>query len=178
MPPIPRALRAFRYVLPLRAFAFSASLRYLLALASAMQDKDLTHAIIGASIEIHRKMGPGLLEAVYEECLAKEFTLLNLAYERQKPIPLVYKALKLECGYRLDFLVCHRVVVEVKSIEAIAPIHDSVMLTYLRLSEKPVGLLINFNVPILKDGIRRYVWNYDEEKDNAETQRTTEIRRG
>jgi len=136
-----------------------------------MKDSDLTHAIIGAAIEIHRKLGPGLLEAVYEECLAKEFSLLNIAYERQKPVPLVYKDLKLECGYRLDFLVAGRVVVEIKSIDAIAPIHDSVMLTYLRLSETPIGLLINFNVPILKDGIRRYVWRYEEqpeEKDNAE----------
>ena len=141
-----------------------------------MSDKELTHAIIGAAIEIHRDLGPGLLEAVYEECLAREFALRKIAYERQKPIPLVYKDLKLECGYRLDFLVCGRVVVEIKSIEAIAPIHDSVMLTYLRLSQRPLGLLINFNVPILKDGIRRYVWHY-EEKDNAEPQRSAETRR-
>jgi GxxExxY protein len=141
-----------------------------------MKDSDLTHAIIGAAIEIHRQLGPGLLEAVYEECLAKELSLLNLAYERQKPVPLVYKGLKLECGYRLDFLVCGRVVVEVKSIEAIAPIHDSVMLTYLRLSEKPIGLLIDFNVAFLKDGIRRYVWHYEED-DNAEMPRLAEIRR-
>ena len=112
---------------------------------------------------------------MYEECLAKEFTLRDIPYERQKPIPLVYKDLKLECGYRLDFLVANRVVVELKSIEAIAPIKDSVMLTYLRLSEKPLGLLINFNVAALKDGIRRYVWHY-EEKDNAEAQRLAEAR--
>jgi len=141
-----------------------------------MKDSDLTHAIIGAAIEIHRTLGPGLLEAVYEECLAKELNLRSISYERQKPIPLVYKGLKLECGYRLDFLVCGRVVVEIKSIEAIAPIHDSVMLTYLRLSEKSIGLLINFNVAILKDGIRRYVWHY-EENDSAETPRLAEIRR-
>jgi GxxExxY protein len=141
-----------------------------------MKDSDLTYAIIGAAIEIHRNLGPGLLEAVYEECPAKEFGLLNIAYERQKSVPLVYKDLKLECGYRLDFLVGGRVVVEIKSIDAIAPIHDSVMLTYLRLSETPIGLLINFNVPMLKDGIRRYVWRY-EEKDNAEAQRLAETRR-
>jgi GxxExxY protein len=137
------------------------------------EDKSLTHSIIGAAIEIHRNLGPGLLEAVYEECLAKEFVLREIPYARQKPIPLVYKDLKLECGYRLDFLVAGRVVVELKSIDAIAPIHDSVMLTYLRLSEMPLGLLINFNVVLLKDGIRRYVWHY-EEKDNAEAQRTAE----
>jgi GxxExxY protein len=141
-----------------------------------MKDSEITHAIIGAAIEIHRKLGPGLLEAVYEECLAKEFDLRHIGYERQKPIPLIYKDLKLECGYRLDFLVANRVVVELKSIETIAPIHESVMLTYLRLSETPLGLLINFNVPILKDGIRRYVWHY-EDKDNAETQSHAEIRR-
>jgi len=141
-----------------------------------MQDKDLSHAIIGAAIEIHQRLGPGLLEAVYEECLAREFVLRTIPFERQKPIPLVYKDLKLECGYRLDFLVSGRIVVEIKSIEAIAPIHESVMLTYLRLSESPVGLLINFNVPILKDGIRRFVWHY-QEKDNAEAQSNAEVRR-
>lgn len=141
-----------------------------------MRDAELTHAIIGAAIEIHRSLVPGLLEAVYEECLARELTLRNIPYERQKPIPLVYKELKLECGYRLDFLVNSRIVVEIKSIEAIAPIHESVMLTYLRLSDSHLGLLINFNVPVLKDGIRRFVLRY-EEKDDAETQSGAEVRR-
>jgi GxxExxY protein len=141
-----------------------------------MRDSELSRVVIGAAIDIHRNLGPGLLEAVYEECLAKEFTLWNIPFERQKPIPLVYKDLKLECGYRLDFLIDHRLVLEIKSIESIAPIHDSVMLTYLRLSETHLGLLINFNVPVLKDGIRRYVWHYKEE-DNAETQSGAEIRR-
>jgi len=141
-----------------------------------MRDKELSHAIIGAAIEIHRSLGPGLLEAVYEECLARELTLRTIPFERQKPIPLVYKDLKLECGYRLDFLVSSRIVVEIKSIEAIAPIHESVMLTYLRLSESPLGLLINFNVPISKDGIRRFVWHYQEE-DNAEALSNAEVRR-
>jgi GxxExxY protein len=141
-----------------------------------MTNYELTHRIIGAAIDIHRALGPGLLEAVYEECLAKEFVLRGIHFERQKPIPLVYKDLKLECGYRLDFLVDHRVVVELKSIESIAPIHDSVMLTYLRLSECHLGLLINFNVAVLKDGIRRYVWHYQEGKDNAETLSESESR--
>jgi GxxExxY protein len=118
-----------------------------------MRDSQLTRLVIGAAIDIHRSLGPGLLEAVYEECLAKEFTLRNIPFERQKPIPLVYKDLKLECGYRLDFLINHRLVLEIKSIESIAPIHDSVMLTYLRLSETHLGLLINFKVPILKTGL-------------------------
>jgi PD-(D/E)XK nuclease superfamily len=90
----------------------------------------------------------------------------------------VYKDLKLECGYRLDFLVGGRIVVEIKSIEAIAKIHESVMITYLRPSTSRVGLLINFNVPVLKDGIRRFVWHYEEVEDNAETLRTAEVRRG
>jgi GxxExxY protein len=141
-----------------------------------MRDLELTHGVIGAAIDIHRTLGPGLLEAVYEECLAKEFSLRDIPYERQKPIPLVYKDLKLECGYRLDFLVGKRIVVEIKSIDAIAPIHETVMLTYLRLSQSPIGLLINFNVPVLKDGIRRYVWHY-KENDNAEAQSVAEPRR-
>jgi len=143
-----------------------------------MRDSELTRLIIGSAIDIHRSLGPGLLEAVYEECLAKEFLLRGIPFERQKPIPLIYKDLELECGYRLDFLVDRRIVLELKSIEAIAPIHDSVVLTYLRLSGTHLGLLINFNARVLKDGIRRYVWRYDdEEEDNAETQRYAEIRR-
>ncbi len=140
-----------------------------------MRDLELTHLIIGTAIDVHRTLGPGLLEAVYEECLAKEFSLRGIPYERQKPIPLIYKDLKLDCGYRLDFLVSKRVVVEIKSIETIAQIHETVMLTYLRLSETPLGLLINFNVPVLKDGIRRYVWHY-KENDNAEAQSIAETR--
>jgi GxxExxY protein len=100
--------------------------------------------------------------------------LRGVPFERQKPVPLVYKDLKLECGYRLDFPFAERVVLEIKSIDAIAPIHESVMLTYLRLSGRSLGLLINFNVPVLKDGIRRYVWHYTAEKDNAETLRPAE----
>jgi GxxExxY protein len=143
-----------------------------------MSDKLLTNTIIGAAIDIHRSLSPGLLEAVYEECLAREFALRGIPFERQKPIPLIYKDLKLECGYRLDFLVSHRIVVEIKCIETLAPIHDSVMLTYLRLAEAPLGLLINFNVPILRDGIKRFVWHYQEgETDNAEAQRVVELRR-
>ena len=135
----------------------------------------ITSSIIGAAIEIHRSLGPGLLEAVYEECLAREFTVRCIPFERQKPVPLVYRDLKLECGYRLDFLVSGKVVVELKSIESIARIHETVMLTYLRLSRSPIGLLINFNVPVLKDGIRRFIWHYEERKDNAETQSAAEL---
>jgi GxxExxY protein len=136
-----------------------------------MTDAELTHAIIGAAIEVHRTLGPGLLESVYEECLVRELTLRGIPVVRQKPIPLVYKDLKLECGYRLDLLVAGRVVVEIKAVESVAPIHEAVMLTYLRLSEVRLGLLLNFHVPVLKDGIRRFVWHYEatNDKDHAAT---------
>jgi GxxExxY protein len=123
-----------------------------------MTDIDLTHRIISAAIEVHRLLGPGLLESAYEECLCKEFTLRGLLYERQKPIPVVYKGAKLECGYRIDLLVEDRIVVELKAIEQIGPIHEAIVLTYPKVSGRSVGLLINFHITVLKDGIRRYIW--------------------
>jgi GxxExxY protein len=127
-----------------------------------MIDRDLTHQIIGAAIDVHREMGPGLLENVYEECLRHELSTRSVPFERQKPIPVVYRGVKLDCGYRADVVVCNRVIIEIKAIAAIAPIHDAVMLTYLRLSGCKIGLLINFHSPVLKDGVRRYVWKYDQ----------------
>jgi len=127
-----------------------------------MQNNDLTREIIGAAIEVHRMLGPGLLESAYEECLAREFVLRGIAFERQKPMPVVYKDVKLECGYRMDFVVDGRVVVELKSVEALAPIHDAIVLTYLCWSGCKIGLLINFHSAVLKDGIRRLVSNYKE----------------
>jgi GxxExxY protein len=124
---------------------------------NSSQDTDLTRKIIGAAIEVHRFLGPGLLESAYEECLCKELSIRGILHERQKPVPVVYKEVKLECGYRIDILVEHRIVVELKAIEQIAPIHEAVVLTYLKLSGNRVGLLINFHVPVLKDGIRRYI---------------------
>ena len=124
-----------------------------------MRESQLTEQIIGAAIEVHRLLGPGLLESAYEECLAREFKLRQIPFERQQPIPVVYKDLKLECGYRVDFLVAGKVVVELKSVEALAPVHDAIVLTYLRLSGCKVGLLINFYVPLLKDGIKRFVYD-------------------
>ena len=121
-----------------------------------MTDNELTHAIIGAAIEVHRELGPGLLESAYEECLARELTVRGLRFERQKAVPVVYKEVKLECGYRMDILVEDRIVLELKSIESLAPVHEATILTYLRLSGRSLGLLINFNVPMLKEGIRRY----------------------
>ena len=134
-----------------------------------MTDKQLTHEIIGAAIDVHRELGPGLLEAVYEECLCYELSTRNLAFERQKPIPVVYKGAKLDCGYRADIVVLSRVIVEIKPSASIAPVHDAVMLTYLRLSGCKIGLLINFYNPALKDGVKRYVWKYvpsDAEKES------------
>jgi GxxExxY protein len=122
-----------------------------------MTDNEISHEIIGAAIEVHRLLGPGLLESAYEECLSKELALRKLAVERQKPVPVVYKDVKLECGYRIDLVVEDRVVVELKSIESFAAIHEAIILTYLRLSGYRLGLLINFNVKVLKDGIRRYI---------------------
>jgi GxxExxY protein len=121
-----------------------------------MPNNALTSAIIGAAIEVHKTLGPGLLESAYEECLAREFVLRTIPFERQKPLPVVYKDVQLECGYRLDFLVGSSVIVELKAIESIAPVHEAIVLTYLRLSGCRLGLLMNFNVAILKDGIRRY----------------------
>ena len=122
-----------------------------------MTDNELTHQIIGAAIEVHKTLGPGLLESTYEECLCHELSQRSIAFERQKPIPVVYKGVKLDCGYRLDLLVAERVILELKSVEALAPIHDSILVTYLKLSGHHVGLLMNFNVQVLKDGIKRLV---------------------
>jgi GxxExxY protein len=107
-------------------------------------------------------LGPGLLESAYEECLARELAVRGIPFERQKALPLVYKDVKLECGYRIDLLVDRRVVVEVKAVDALAPIHDAIVLTYLRLSGCKIGLLINFNAVVLKDGLRRLVNKYEE----------------
>jgi len=127
-----------------------------------MNDAQLTHEIIGAAIEVHRMLGPGLLESAYEECLARELSLRCVPFERQKALPMVYKDVKLECGYRIDLLVDGRVVVELKAVDALAPIHDAIVLTYLRLSGCRIGLLINFNSVVLKDGLRRLVNKYEE----------------
>ena len=125
---------------------------------------ELTHEIIGASIEVHRLLGPGLLESAYEERLAHELGLRNLTYRRQVPVPVAYKGIKLECGYRIDVVVEEMAVLELKSIESIAPVHEATVLTYLRLSGKTIGLLINFNVAILKDGVRRFVLQHPSEQ--------------
>lgn len=117
----------------------------------------LTYKVIGCAIEVHRALGPGLLESAYEQCLAHELSLAEIPFRRQVPLPVEYKGLKLDCGYRLDFLVDDRLVLELKSVEGLSDVHTAQLLTYMRLARAPVGLLINFNVTLLKDGIRRFV---------------------
>jgi len=123
----------------------------------------VTGEIIGAGIEVHRALGPGLLESAYEACLCRELSLRKVAFERQRSLAVVYKGLSLDCGYRVDLLVAESVVVEIKAVERLLPIHDAQLLTYLKLGGWKVGLLMNFNVPILKRGIRRRVFNLEEE---------------
>lgn len=122
-----------------------------------MKINEITEKIIGSAIEVHRSLGPGLLESAYEECVSRELTLRKIAFERQKPVPLLYKGPTLVCTYRLEFLVEQIVVVEVKAIELILPIHRAQLLTYMRLGCWKIGLLINFHVPVLKKGIQRFV---------------------
>jgi len=126
---------------------------------SDSQLNKITSDIIGA-IEVHRQLGPGLLKAVYRNCLSREFGIRNIRFEKEKPLPVEYKGLKLECGYRLDFLVEGCVVIEAKAVEAITPIFEAQLLTYMRLGNYRLGLLINFNVLILKEGIRRKILGY------------------
>ncbi len=117
----------------------------------------LTEQIIGAAIEVHRHLGPGLLETAYETCLAYELQQLGLSFERQKALPLIYKEIHLDQGYRIDLLVEQKVVVELKAVEQITPTHEAQILSYLRFSGCKIGLLLNFNVKLLKDGIRRFI---------------------
>ena len=121
----------------------------------------LTYETIGAAIEVHRTLGPGLLESSYRECLCRELLLRGMSFSREKGLPLQYKGIRLECGYRTDIVVENLVLVECKSVEALAPVHDAQMLTYLRLGGWRVGLLINFNVVVLKEGIHRRIVGYD-----------------
>lgn len=118
---------------------------------NAFKHHHLTHAIIGCAMEVHRALGPGLLESAYEECLAFELVSSGLLIERQKPVPIIYKEIESEFGYRLDLLVENSVVVEHKTVESFNQVHEAQILTYMKLASKPIGLLINFNVKLLKD---------------------------
>ncbi|MCX6306585.1 MAG: GxxExxY protein [Bacteroidetes bacterium] len=125
-----------------------------------MNENEITEIIIGCAINVHKALGPGLLESAYEECLHYEMLKTVLEIERQKPLPLIYEEVRLDCGYRLDFIVSKKVILEIKSVEALNDIHLAQILTYLRLSKCKVGLLINFNVVKLANGIKRVVNNY------------------
>lgn len=131
---------------------------------------DITSQIIGAAIRVHRKLGPGLLESAYEACLAYELEKLGFQVQRQKAVPLVYGMVKLECGFRADLVVDGRVVVEIKCKEALHPVDQAQLLSHLRLLDIQVGLLINFHVVLLKDGIKRIVNNYQEQPDEGDGQ--------
>lgn len=122
-----------------------------------LYETELTGQVIGAAIEVHRVLGPGLLESAYQICLARELSVRGVVFEQEKPLPVTYKGVQLDCGYRLDFVVAGKVVVELKAVDALLPIHGAQLLTYLKLTGSHVGLLINFNVPVLKDGIKRKV---------------------
>ena len=124
----------------------------------------LSGSIITAAINVHRQLGPGLLESAYEACLVYELSLQSLKVEQQKPLPVKYKTVELDCAYRLDLLVNNSVIVEIKAVEKLLPIHSAQLLSYLKLSNCPLGLLINFNSVLLKDGLKRIVNNFPEEK--------------
>ena len=117
----------------------------------------LSSKIIGAAIEVHKTLGPGLLESVYEECLCHELKIQNLHFERQKPIPFKYKGTDIDCGYRLDIVVENRIILELKSCSNIEPIHKAQLLTYLKLCKLNLGLILNFNVTLMRDGVVRIV---------------------
>ena len=127
-----------------------------------MSNNQLSSKIIGAAIEVHKCLGPGLLESTYEECLCHELNIQGLSFEKQKALSIGYKGKKLDCGYRLDIVVDNTIILELKSCERIEPIHKAQLLTYLKLSGLKLGLILNFNVPIMKDGIVRIVHGLKE----------------
>ena len=122
-----------------------------------MHVNDLTECIIGSAIEVHAALGPGLLESAYETCLCRELELRSIPFDRQAALPVRYKGVLLDAGYRMDIVVDQQVIVEIKAVEVLLPIHKAQLLSYLRLADKRVGLLINFNVPLLKQGLQRMV---------------------
>jgi len=127
-----------------------------------MSLNEITARVIGAAIEVHIALGPGLLESAYEECLSQELQLRGISFERQKPLPVEYKGARLDCGYRLDMVVEDRVILELKACDSIEEIHKAQILTYLRLSGLKLGLILNFNVPVMKEGIVGVVNKLDE----------------
>jgi len=118
---------------------------------------DLSNKVIGLALDVHRELGPGLLESTYQQCLAYELSKANIKFEIEKEIPVKYKDVKLDCGYRIDLLVENKLILELKSVEKLLPIHEAQILTYMKLAKIKTGLLINFNVQMLKNGIKRFV---------------------
>jgi GxxExxY protein len=143
--------------------------------AETQSFNELTERIIGACIEIHRALGPGLLESAYEECLCYELSQTGIKFERQKPLPVHYKDVNLDCGYRLDLVVEDKIIIELKAVEGLLPVHEAQLLTYLKLSGLTLGLLINFNVAMLKHGIKRIANNF---QDSASPRLRGEIKFG
>lgn len=119
--------------------------------------EELTSRVIAAAIDVHRHLGPGLLESAYERCLCHELELAKIPFHRQAPLPVIYKGISLDCGYDMDVVVDQKVVLELKAVERLLPVHEAQLLTYLKLGGYRVGLLINFNVPVLKGGVKRLV---------------------
>ncbi len=136
--------------------------------AETPREDPLTEKIIGCAIEVHKALGPGLLESAYEECFCYELEQSGLSFRRQVPLPVVYKGIKLDCGYRMDVLVNDFVIIELKTVEKLLPIHEAQLLTYLKLYRRPLGLLLNFNAPTMKAGIKRLVNQF---KDTSAPQR-------
>lgn len=130
-----------------------------------MRINDLTERVISAAIEVHRTLGPGLLESVYKECLCRELSLRAIPFIRQSGLPVEFKGSCMDCGYQIDLLVADTLVIEIKAVETILPVHEAQLLTYMKLGGWKVGLLINFNVALLKQGIRRRVMNISKEDD-------------
>ncbi len=130
--------------------------------AEAQSENQITKLVIGFAIEVHRALGPGLLESAYEECLCYELAQGGIRFLRQVALPVRNKGVTLDCGYRMDLLVDDLVIVEIKAVESLSPIHEAQLLTYLKLAEKSVGLLINFNVPVLKQGLKRIVNRFSD----------------
>jgi len=122
-----------------------------------MEFDELSNRVIGCALEVHRELGPGLLESTYEQCLAHELKLNGIRFELQHPLPVKYKDVRLDCGYRVDVLVEDKLIIELKSVEQIKAIHQAQLLTYMRLAGVKIGLLINFNVTKLKNGIKRFI---------------------
>jgi len=117
---------------------------------------EITRTVIGAAIEVHKQLGPGLLESAYEECLCYELTQHNLSFRRQVALPIIYKEVKLNHGYRMDILVENTLVLELKVVDNLTPVHEAQILTYMRLAKKPIGLILNFHVKLMTDGLKRY----------------------